>query len=598
MKGTIVSTWMKTCRKLYGDNIVNKSMESAGWNSKKIFTPLENIDDSKVNSIILSISKMTHMNIKDLWKTIGIDNLTAFHNDFPSFFENKDLYSFLKSMYDVHVVMTKRFSGAKPPLLTLKPISKRTAEFTYTSKRGMFDYFLGLLEGSKNYFNEKVSIKELERSSESLKLELTFDKDIYFKKTFLFSKILSLGFIRSIPAKSALFSFITSELISLIVLHGNLHTSLAISILFTILNFISASLIVSPYRYIKEELSYIKDKNFKNNVEIESCDFFEDLMNDLNAHKNNLSADFTNFKSITDEMENFANVIKNISKNMNATSSEISETIEQVAECAVSQAENTEKSVSVLNNNVNDLKKLMDSENINKEKLEKAINNVDSSHKMLSLAGENLINVMEKFKNVNDVGLELNSKINKIFDIVAIVSGISKNTNLLSLNASIESARAGEMGKGFGVVAGAIRKLASESENSVNKISSNISSFSENVSELIQKIASQYEVLKSEVNNLETVRNSSSEANSSIQNVSASMLESMNKLNDESKSIEGVYENIESLAAIAQENSASSEEVSASVSSYTNEINKLTENIGEFQKIALDFKSDLEKYHI
>lgn len=48
MKGTVVATWMKTCRKLYDNNIVNKAMDSVGWGSSKIFSPVENVDDETV----------------------------------------------------------------------------------------------------------------------------------------------------------------------------------------------------------------------------------------------------------------------------------------------------------------------------------------------------------------------------------------------------------------------------------------------------------------------------------------------------------------------------------------------------------------------
>ncbi len=55
-----------------------------------------------------------------------------------------------------------------------------------------------------------------------------------------------------------------------------------------------------------------------------------------------------------------------------------------------------------------------------------------------------------------------------------------------------------------------------------------------------------------------------------------------------------MYDNVESLAAIAEENSASSQEVSASVNTYTDEMIKLTEAIGEVQRITEYFRSTLD----
>lgn len=90
-----------------------------------------------------------------------------------------------------------------------------------------------------------------------------------------------------------------------------------------------------------------------------------------------------------------------------------------------------------------------------------------------SLIAENnkkVINVMEEF-------VENARKVRKIINGIA---DISEHTNLLSLNASIESARAGEVGKGFSVVALEIRKLADETSDLTDTINNTVSDLEEN----------------------------------------------------------------------------------------------------------------------
>lgn len=596
MKGTVVSTWIKTCRNLYGDDVVSSAMENSGWSSNKIFTPIETVDDDKIKSVIAYIAKKQNIEIGKFWRSIGESNLKTFYNDYPALFEHENLYSFLKSLYDIHVVMTKKFSGAKPPLVGIEPISSREAYFTYRSKRGMFDYFMGLLSGSCIHFKEKIHIDEIERSSDYLKLKLTFEKDIYYKKRYFFNNLLSFGIIKSLPGKVAVATLIPT-LVTSMLLTGVMKGSI-ISVISAVISFIVTSLLIGPKNEIMEELKRINENKYFHDGNIVTMDFFEEIYDEIKSYNKTLRADFTGFKGITDEMNSFVAIINSISDTMNYTSGEISNVVEQVATGAVEQAQNTEEVVSRLNGNIEALKAIVDNENLNKKELEDAIDKINNSFSNVDSASKNIKNTLESFMKVKDRGSNLQGKANDITNIVSIVSDISEQTNLLALNASIEAARAGEQGRGFAVVAESIRKLAEQSKEAVRDINSNLAQFVEDIGVLVGNIDDQYKVLESETSSLGVVRDISYEATISIQSVSKSMITTINELNKEADSITSIYDTIESLAAIAEENSASSEEVSANVYKYTEEIKKLINNISEFKKITNQFKIDLEKYKI
>lgn len=599
MKGTVVATWMKTCRKLYGDSVVSNAMESVGWNSNKIFSPVENVDDGQVKNVIDNISKKQNISIDKLWRTIGKDNLTAFHRDFPAFFDTENVYSFLKSLFDIHVVMTKKFQGAKPPLVGIKPISSREAIFTYNSKRGMFDYFLGLLDGTCEYFNEKIEIEQIEKTADSLSLKLTFEKDIYYKKTYKINKMLSLGFIKNIPGKIGVFTFAITLLLAIPLIGlDNMVKVVALAVISGATSSLASFIIGRPAKLILQTIDEINSNNYVEDGDIVTGDEYEGLYRKLKEYKSGFRTDFVEFKGVTDEMDTFAENINKISHTMNNTSEDISGVVEQMANTSCSQAENTENAVLILNDNIRSLNAIVKNENDNKDELEKAIVKINNSYESVDSTSKNILGTLEKFQEVKDNGIRLETKAHDITNIVSIVSQIAEQTNLLALNASIEAARAGEQGRGFAVVADEVRKLAEQSKSAVEEINSNLIDFVKDINILVDKIGDQYDILQSETKGLEEVRDISYEATMSVRTVSTSMINTINDLDREAKSIANIYETIESLAAIAEENSASSEEVSASVGSYTNEIKKLTFSIYEFKNITSSFKDELKKYKI
>lgn len=599
MKGTVVATWVNTTRKLLGNDIVNKSMNEIGWGSQKIFSPIENVDDIKVKNFVAHMAKQSNMSVKDLWRKIGQDNILSFSKDYSSFFNHDNVYTFLKSLYDIHVVMTKRFKGAKPPIVSLEPISKNQAIFTYNSEREMFDYFLGMLDGTFNYFNEKAVVEEISRTSGSLKLKLTFQQDIYYKKNYKLNSFLSFGKIKNFALKLAIAVGVIITVINIPLMgFASIIRPIISGLITGGVTFFIASAMIKPVESIKEELERIIDNKYDISGDIVTDDFFEDIYKLLNKHKETIQADFVGFKGVTDEMGTFINKINNLLKSMESASDDISAVVEQVADNAVSQAENTDTVVNALDSNIKELTTIVEVENNHKTQLEEIIQKINDSQLKLEESSNNINTSLNEFSEVKLRGAQLENKAKDITSIVSIVSQISDQTNLLALNASIEAARAGIHGSGFSVVAESIRKLAEQSKLSVKEINSNLAVFIGEIKKLVEQIDSQYDLLEGETGRLVNVKESSFKTNESISKVAKSMIGTIEKLNVQAQSIDNLTENMKSLSSIAEENSAYSEEGSAGVTNYTQDIKTLTENISNFQKVSDVFKEDLDRYKI
>lgn len=108
---------------------------------------------------------------------------------------------------------------------------------------------------------------------------------------------------------------------------------------------------------------------------------------------------------------------------------------------------------------------------------------------------------------------DLKSNSGRMNDIVSLVMDISDKINLLSLNASIESARAGESGRGFAVVAGEIAKLADETAGSIKSIESLIHENNRQIvtaSGSAAEASSSFRIIREEMNDMKSLLNDAS----------------------------------------------------------------------------------------
>lgn len=604
MKGTVVSTWINTLRDLFDNEVIDSALSKAGWDPGRIITPLEDIQDDEVKGIINEIATSLNKEPSEIWREIGRRNIETFSKWFPSYFERFSLKGFLMMMDDVHSQLTKMIRGAKPPRIIASETGNKEIELLYESKRKMYDYFLGLLEGSAKFFNEEIDINILEQGTYDdgrsfMKVRIKLEKDTSEYKKFTLSRILSLGFIKNLSLKIALPTTIISFLALFI--EGGFTNPIRSGIFSGIVFFstlIFSNIVISPLKSVKDELSKLEDLDFVGDKKIKTGDKFENYVKDINSIKGTIKKDFIYLKGGMDDVHNFTKTFSGIANSMKDVSEGISNAVHEVANGAVHQAEETEKSVYVLNDNIETLNSLASEESIRKEQLEKAVDDIEKSYAELYDVSKMLINVKDNFGAVNTQGEELSNKVQDIISIVITVEQISEQTNLLALNAAIEAARAGEMGRGFTVVADEIRKLAEDSKTAVKTINDNLNEFTMEVSDMVNQVANQFQQLEKSSQTLQVVAKDNKNATMKINDVSNGIVELVDKLTYETKKISEVFENIHSLAAIAEENSASSEEMSASVTEYSYKITELLDYVGQLEELTLNLKAELRKYKI
>ena len=95
---------------------------------------------------------------------------------------------------------------------------------------------------------------------------------------------------------------------------------------------------------------------------------------------------------------------------------------------------------------------------------------------------------VEQAEKTGDVVQGLSGAVQKIGDVVGLISDIASQTNLLALNATIEAARAGEAGKGFAVVANEVKSLATQTARATSEITTQINTVQSATREAVQAL--------------------------------------------------------------------------------------------------------------
>jgi methyl-accepting chemotaxis protein len=356
--------------------------------------------------------------------------------------------------------------------------------------------------------------------------------------------------------------------------------------------------VVQPLNAIRGEMTALArgEADLTYQIRVNSRDEVGDLATQFNLFIGKIRAMVSRVSEHSQRLSEQVMGMTQSTAEVSAMSEDVSTTIQQIAKGAEDQAAKIAEVHHLMQEMQGSMKEV-------EKKAGEAAVAVDKATLTAQVGGKLARGTIDRITTLNETILlnsegihHLGAKSKEISRVVDIISGISEQTNLLSLNAAIEAARAGEQGKGFAVVADEIRGLADRVGKATDEIGALILEIQNDTQQAVQSMEKSANEIQVSREGIKKMEHALDEIVSVIENV-VTFTKSISELTSlQNQRYSKIITSIQDINAVSEESAASTEEVSASTEEQTASMEQVTATFKELSAMAEELRQMVEHF--